>query len=43
MENVEYGHEYIEVTVLADAKARGIMRKYAVDDDIEKNDEDEWD
>ena len=43
VENVEYGHEYIEVTALADAKARGIMRKYAVDDDIEKNDEDEWD
>ena len=43
VENVEYGHEYITVTALADAKARGIMRKYAVDDDIEKNDEDEWD
>ena len=42
VEDVEYGHEYITVTALADAKARGIMRKYAVDDEIEKNDEDDW-
>ena len=43
VEDVEYGHEYIKVTALADAKARGIMRKYAVDDEIEKKDEDDWD
>ncbi len=43
VENVEYGHEYIEVTALADAKARGLMLKYAVDDEIEKNDEVDWD
>lgn len=34
VENVEYGSEYITATALCDVKARGMMRKYAVDDDI---------
>ena len=36
VENVDYGAEGITVLALADAKARGMMRKYALDDPIEK-------
>ncbi len=32
VENVEYGAEAMTVIALADAKARGMMRRYAVDD-----------
>ncbi len=32
VENVEYGAEGMTVTVLADARIRGMMRKYALDD-----------
>ena len=32
MESVDYGAEGITVVALADSKARGMMRKYAVDD-----------
>ena len=32
VENVEYGAEGMTVTVLADARTRGMMRKYALDD-----------
>ena len=32
VENVEYGAEGMTVTALADAKARGMMRRYALDD-----------
>ena len=32
VENVEYGAEGMTVTALADSRARGMMRKYAVDD-----------
>ena len=32
VENVEYGAEDMTVVALADAKARGMMRRYAVDD-----------
>ena len=39
VENVEYGAEGMTVLALADAKARGMMRKYALDDPIEKE---EW-
>ena len=38
VENVDYGAEGITVLALADAKARGMMRKYALDDPIEKED-----
>ena len=32
VENVEYGAEGMTVTALVDAKARGMMKKYAIDD-----------
>jgi hypothetical protein len=32
VESVEYGADGATVLALADAKARGIMRKYALDD-----------
>ena len=32
VESVDYGAEGITVVALADSKARGMMRKYAVDD-----------
>ena len=32
VENVEYGADGMTVTALADARARGIMKKYAIDD-----------
>ncbi|MBO5416805.1 MAG: GTPase HflX [Clostridia bacterium] len=40
VENVEYGAEAITVTALADAKARGLMKKYAVDDNDDSDEED---
>ncbi|MBQ7383357.1 MAG: GTPase HflX [Clostridia bacterium] len=43
VEAVEYGAEAITVTALADAKARGLMRKYAVDGDIDNTDEEDFD
>ncbi|MBE6596417.1 MAG: GTPase HflX [Ruminococcaceae bacterium] len=42
VEDVEYGAEYITAVALADARARGMMRKYAVDDEI-VNDEEDFD
>ena len=39
VESVDYGADGITVLALADAKARGMMRKYALDDPIEKE---EW-
>ena len=39
VEDVEYGAEYITVIAMADAKARGMMRQYAVDDSPEQEDE----
>ena len=38
VEKVDYGAEGVTVLALADAKARGMMRKYALDDAIEKED-----
>ncbi|MBQ2999635.1 MAG: GTPase HflX [Clostridia bacterium] len=38
VESVEYGAEGMTVVALADAKARGMMRKYAVDDLPDKED-----
>ena len=39
VEDVEYGADGMRVVALADQKARGMMRKYALDDPIEKE---EW-
>ena len=39
VENVEYGAEGMTVTALADAKARGMMRKYAIDDEPQQEEE----
>ena len=39
VENVEYGAQGMTVRALADAKARGMMRKYALDDEIESEEE----
>ena len=41
VESVEYGESGISVTALADSRARGMMKKYAVDDVDEDGDEDE--
>ncbi len=41
VESVEYGAEGITVVALADARARGTMRKYAIDD-IVIDEEDTW-
>ena len=38
VENVEYGAEGMTVTVLADARTRGMMRRYALDDPELKED-----
>lgn len=38
VESVEYGAESITVVALADARARGTMRRFAVDDVVEKED-----
>ena len=40
VEDVEYGAEGITVTALADSRARGMMKKYAVDDVEDKTEED---
>ena len=39
VESVEYGAEGITAIALADAKARGMMRKYSVDDIIPDTEE----
>ncbi len=39
VESVEYGAEAMTVVALADAKARGMMRRYAIDDLPETDDE----
>ena len=41
VESVEYGESGISVTALADSRARGMMKKYAVDDTDGDGDEDE--
>ncbi len=41
VENVEYGAEGMTVLALADARARGMMKKYAVDD-VPDNEEEEY-
>ncbi|MBQ9087084.1 MAG: GTPase HflX [Clostridia bacterium] len=41
VESVDYGAEGMTVVALADAKARGMMRKYA-QDDLPTDDEEEW-
>ena len=38
VENVEYGADGMTVTVLADARIRGMMRKYALDDPAPRED-----
>ena len=38
VESVDYGADGMTVLALADAKARGMLRKYALDDPIEKED-----
>lgn len=43
VESVEYGAESITVIALVDSKARGLMKKYAVDDIDDKESEDDWD
>lgn len=40
VENVEYSAEYILATALCDAKARGLMKKFAIDDNEEEKEED---
>ena len=40
VESVDYGPEYMTVVALADAQARGMMRRYAVDD---PEPEEDWD
>jgi GTP-binding protein HflX len=42
VEEVEYGADGIRVIALADAKARGMMRKYALDDPAEQNEESDF-
>ncbi len=42
VEEVEYGSEYITVTALADAKARGLMKKYAAEGYEEADNEEDW-
>ena len=39
VESVEYGAEFITAVALADSKARGMMKKYAVDDISDKEEE----
>ena len=38
VESVDYGVDGMTVIALADQKARGMLRKYALDDPIEKED-----
>ena len=40
VESVEYGADHIEVIALADAKVRGMMKKYSTDEEDNKEDED---
>ena len=40
VEDVEYTDEFIKVTALADARARGLMKKYS--DEPEERDEEEF-
>ena len=42
VEEVEYGSEYITVTALAYAKARGLMKKYAAEGYGEADDKEDW-
>lgn len=42
VESVDYGADGMTVVALADAKARGMMRKYAIDD-VSEVSEDDWD
>jgi len=39
VESVEYGADGMTVIALADSKARGMMRKYALDDLDNENDD----
>jgi 50S ribosomal subunit-associated GTPase HflX len=39
VESVDYGAEGITAVALADAKARGMMKKYALDDIVETEDD----
>ena len=39
VEEVEYGADAITVVAMADAKARGQMKQYAVDDEPEKKED----
>ena len=41
VENVEYGGEFVEVTAMADARARGTLKKYLAEPEEEKEDEEE--
>lgn len=41
VENVEYGGEYVEVTAMADARARGALKKYLAEPEEETEDEEE--
>ena len=42
VESVDYGAEGITAVALADAKARGMMKKYALDDVSDKDEEEDW-
>ena len=39
VESVDYGAEYMVAVALADSQARGMMRRYAVDDAVEEEEE----
>ena len=41
VENVEYGGEFVEVIAMADARARGTLKKYLADPEIAQEDEEE--
>jgi hypothetical protein len=38
VESVDYGADAITVVALADARARGTMRRFAIDDEVEQED-----
>jgi GTP-binding protein HflX len=42
VESVDYGVEGITAVALADSKARGMMKKYALDDIADNNEEEDW-
>ena len=42
VESVDYGAEGITAVALADAKARGMMKKYALDDILDRDEEEDW-